>query len=93
MIRDACSSDTYPAFFHQTLVYHQSPGVFEMKSWFSRFLRYVIVFIMLVAFGVGMLFLCGLAPQEQVEKNYLLSLDEIEPEWDDFNIIRRSWGS
>lgn len=64
-----------------------------MKSWFSRFLRYVIVFIMLVAFGVGMLFLCGLAPQEQVEKNYLLSLDEIEPEWDDFNIIRRSWGS
>jgi len=64
-----------------------------MKSWFSRFLRYVIVFVMLVAFAVGMLFLCGLAPQEQVEKNYQLSLDEIEPEWNNFNIIRRKWGS
>ena len=57
-----------------------------MKQWFSRFIRYVVVFVMLVSFGVGLLFLCGLAPQEQVEKNYLLSLDEIEPEWNNFNI-------
>lgn len=64
-----------------------------MKQWLSRFLRYFIVFVMLVSFGVGLLFLCGLAPQEQVEKNYLLSLDEIEPEWNNFNIIRRKWGS
>ncbi len=64
-----------------------------MKKRLLRFLRYVIVFIMLVSFGVGLLFLCGLAPQEQVEKNYLLSLDEIEPEWANTNVLRQKWGS
>ncbi len=64
-----------------------------MRQRLLRFLRYVITFLLLVAFAVGLLFLCGLAPQEQVEKNYLLSLDEIEPEWGDINVLRREWGS
>ena len=64
-----------------------------MKQRLYRFFRYVITFILLVAFAVGLLFLCGLAPQEQVEKNYLLSMEELKPEWSYFNIIRQKWGS
>lgn len=64
-----------------------------MKRRWVRLFRYVITYILLVAFGLGLLFLCGLAPQDRVEKNYLLSLDELQPEWQNFNILRRNWGS
>ena len=64
-----------------------------MKQRLIRFFRYVITFFLLVAFCVGLLFLCGLAPQDRVEANYLLSLDEIEPEWSNTNILRQKWGS
>ena len=68
-------------------------GVSRMKSRLFRFFRYVITFLLLVAFAVGLLFACGLVPQEQVEKNYLLSMEELKPEWQNFNIIRQKWGS
>ena len=64
-----------------------------MKQRLFRFFRYLITFILLVAFAVGLLFACGLVPQEQVEKNYLLSMEELKPEWQNFNIIRQKWGS
>lgn len=64
-----------------------------MKHRLFRFSRYVLTYMLLVAFGVGMLFLCGLAPQEKVEENYLLSMEELRPEWQNFNILRRKWGS
>lgn len=64
-----------------------------MKPRLFRFLKYVITFLLLVAFGVGLLFACGLAPQDRVEENYLLSMAELKPEWHNFNILRRNWGS
>ena len=70
-----------------------NPGVLGMKQRLIRFSRYVITFLLLVAFCLGLLFLCGLAPQDKVEANYLLSLDEIEPEWGNTNILRQKWGS
>jgi len=68
-------------------------GFLEMKQRLIRFSRYVITFLLLVAFCVGLLFACGLAPQDRVEANYLLSLDEIEPEWSNTNVLRQKWGS
>jgi hypothetical protein len=68
-------------------------GFFEMKQRLIRFSRYMITFLLLVAFCVGLLFACGLAPQDRVEANYLLSLDEIEPEWSNTNVLRQKWGS
>ncbi len=59
----------------------------------SKFLKYLIVYALLVTTGVGLLFLSGLAPQDQVEKNYLLSIDSIEPEYASSNILRPQWGS
>lgn len=64
-----------------------------MKKGVFSFFRYVILFVLLTALGVGLLFLSGLCPQERVERNYLLSLDEIEPEWANANVLRRKWGS
>ena len=49
--------------------------------------------MLLVMLGVGLLFLSGLCPQEQVEKNYLLSMDEIKVEYPIYHIIRYDWGS
>ena len=43
--------------------------------------------------GVGLLFLSGLAPQDRVEKNYLLSMDELEPEYGKFHMLRFDWGA
>ena len=59
----------------------------------SKFLKYLIVYALLVMIGVGLLFLSGLCPQDQVEKNYLLSIDNLEPEYATSNILRPKWGS
>lgn len=64
-----------------------------MQKRFPKFLKYLTVYVLLVVLGVGMLFLSGLCPQDRVERNYLLSLDEIEPEWTNRNILRQEWGS
>ncbi len=48
---------------------------------------------MLVALGLALLFASGLLPQERVEENYLLSIDEIEREWSDTNILLATLGS
>ncbi|MEN6595225.1 MAG: hypothetical protein ABFC31_09825 [Clostridiaceae bacterium] len=64
-----------------------------MKHGFPKFLKYVIVYALLVMLGIGMLFLSGLAPQDQVEKNYLLSMDELEPEYAGHHILRYDWGA
>lgn len=64
-----------------------------MQSRFPKFLKYLIVYALLVALGVGMLFLSGLCPQDKVEANYLLSIDELEPEYQNHHILRQVWGS
>ncbi len=55
--------------------------------------KYLITYMLLVMLGVGMLFLSGLCPQDQVEKNYLLSMDELEPEYAGYHILRYDWGA
>ncbi len=59
----------------------------------SCFFRCAVTFLLLVALGLALLFASGLLPQERVEENYLLSIDEIEREWSDTNILRATWGS
>lgn len=59
----------------------------------SDFFRCAIAFLLLVALGLALLFASGLLPQERIEENYLLSIDEIEREWSDSNILRSTWGS
>jgi len=58
-----------------------------------KFWKYLITYTLIVIMCVGSLFLSGLLPQEQVEKNYLLSLDELKPEYSAFHMIRYDWGS
>ncbi|MCE5189984.1 MAG: hypothetical protein LLF75_12505 [Eubacteriales bacterium] len=57
------------------------------------FVRYCAVFLLTVLLCVAALFLFGLLPQNPIEQNYLRSIDEIEREWKDPNILRGSWGS
>ncbi len=64
-----------------------------MKLRARSLLKYVTVYALLVALGVGLLFLSGLCPQERVERNYLLSIDEIAPEWEQASLLRHDWGS
>lgn len=64
-----------------------------MSFFKSDFFRCTVAFLLLVALGVSLLFACGLLPQERIEENYLLSIDEIEREWSDSNILRSTWGS
>lgn len=56
-------------------------------------MKYLITYMLLVMMGVGLLFLSGLCPQDQVEKNYLLSMDELETEYPIYHIVRYDWGA
>jgi hypothetical protein len=64
-----------------------------MQKRFPKFLKYLIVYVLLVMLGVGMLFLSGLCPQDKIEKNYLISIDELAPEYQNHHILRQKWGS
>ncbi len=64
-----------------------------MTSRFPKFLKYLIVYALIVMLGIGMLFLSGLAPQDQVEKHYLNSIDQLAPEYQNHHILRQVWGS
>ena len=56
-------------------------------------MKYLIVYALIVMLGIGMLFLSGLAPQDQVEKHYLNSIDQLAPEYQNHHILRQVWGS
>lgn len=58
-----------------------------------KFLKYLVVYALLVALGVGMLFLSGLCPQDKVEEHYLNSIDQLAPEYQNHHILRQVWGS
>jgi hypothetical protein len=58
-----------------------------------KFWKYLITYTLVVMICIGLLFLSGLLPQERVEKNYLLSLDELKTEYPIYHIIRYDWGS
>lgn len=64
-----------------------------MTRRFPKFLKYVLVYALLVMLGIGMLFLSGLAPQDQVEQHYLNSIDQLAPEYQNHHILRQVWGS
>ena len=64
-----------------------------MKKGFLKLLKYAVTYVLLVMLGVGLLFLAGLCPQDKVEENYLLSIDELEPEYYNHHILRQKWGS
>jgi hypothetical protein len=64
-----------------------------MPRRFPKFLKYVLVYALLVMLGIGMLFLSGLAPQDQVEQHYLNSIDQLAPEYQNHHILRQVWGS